>query len=65
MGDGDTPTYPGGMSNPGRPVPLTCPPEYAGRCARCHAVCHRYGPGGNPLCASCRDEVRALRGGKY
>ncbi|MFB9558610.1 hypothetical protein [Streptomyces roseoviridis] len=30
--------------------PQMCPPEYVGRCAVCQADCHRYGPGGNPLC---------------
>jgi hypothetical protein len=25
-----------------------------GPCARCQATCHRYGPGGNPLCRACR-----------
>ncbi|MFE1383510.1 hypothetical protein ACFW6S_31645 [Streptomyces sp. NPDC058740] len=30
--------------------PQMCPPEYLGRCAICQADCHRYGPGGNPLC---------------
>jgi hypothetical protein len=25
-----------------------------GPCARCQTTCHRYGPGGNPLCPTCR-----------
>ena len=30
------------------------PPGQGGPCARCRAVCHRYGVGGGPLCPSCR-----------
>ncbi|WP_309031529.1 hypothetical protein [Streptomyces alfalfae] len=41
------------------PAPVNLPPELCpdsrrGLCARCRAVCHRYGPGGRPLCRQCR-----------
>ena len=49
-----TPTAP-------RPAPPTCPSDQVGRCARCQQPCHRYGVGGNPLCALCRAEVEAAR----
>ncbi|GGY71518.1 hypothetical protein GCM10010363_61100 [Streptomyces omiyaensis] len=44
---------------PFRPLPknLTaelCPPDQRGACARCGATCHRFGPGGCPLCQACQ-----------
>lgn len=33
------------------------PADETGRCARCRHPCHRYGDGGNPLCASCAGDV--------
>ncbi|MEU5548091.1 hypothetical protein AB0G85_38480 [Streptomyces sioyaensis] len=34
-------------------VPLLCPSDQLGRCARCQQTCQRYGVGGNPLCVAC------------
>ncbi|MFE6743860.1 hypothetical protein [Streptomyces tubercidicus] len=42
-------------------VTLSCPPKEIGRCATCQQPCHRYGHGGNPLCAQCRAKVEAGR----
>lgn len=33
----------------------TWPANETGRCARCRRLCHRYGQGGGPLCAGCRN----------
>lgn len=33
------------------------PADETGRCARCRRSCHRYGHGGNPLCASCAGDI--------
>lgn len=33
------------------------PADETGRCARCRRPCHRYGNGGNPLCASCHESA--------
>ncbi|WP_267894101.1 hypothetical protein [Streptomyces sp. CB02613] len=32
-----------------------------GPCARCRQPTHRYGHGGNPLCAKCRAELPAKK----
>lgn len=44
---------------PFRPLPKNLPPEQCpsdqvGLCARCHSKCHRFGPGGCPLCQTCQ-----------
>lgn len=44
--------------------PLLCPTDQVGQCALCHAKCHRYGPGGNPLCLSCLALVRVRQAKK-
>jgi hypothetical protein len=43
--------------------PLTCSSDQVGHCARCSALCHRYGLGGNPLCASCLKDAQEQWGG--
>ncbi|MFB6528699.1 hypothetical protein [Streptomyces sp. NPDC056399] len=55
------------MTTPARPVnlpPQMCPPPLLGRCARCHAACHRYGFGGNPLCQAHQHKVAELQAKK-
>lgn len=52
------------MTTPARPAPLACSPSQVGLCARCRMPCHRYGAGGNPLCATCREAVEVARGKK-
>ncbi|MFC8008709.1 hypothetical protein [Streptomyces cinereoruber] len=52
------------MTTPVNLPPEQCPPSLLGRCSRCHAPCHRYGHGGNPLCQSCRATVEAARAPK-
>ncbi|ORT47183.1 hypothetical protein [Frankia sp. KB5] len=32
--------------------------DEVGPCAACHAYHHRYGPGGGPLCPTCRAAIR-------
>ncbi|TBO60212.1 hypothetical protein EYS09_07890 [Streptomyces kasugaensis] len=50
------------MATPtGRPIPLLCPSDQVGRCARCQQPCHRYGVGANPLCQTCRQAVETAR----
>ncbi|MFI8792579.1 hypothetical protein [Streptomyces sp. NPDC055105] len=46
---------------PAKGDPLLCSSDQVGECALCHAKCHRYGPGGNPLCLSCLVDVEAGR----
>lgn len=57
-------TYDDGMSDTVRPKPPapTCAPAYVGPCQGCQEPCHRYGPGGCPLCVLCLDAVEAARG---
>ncbi|MGW7603207.1 competence protein CoiA family protein [Streptomyces antimycoticus] len=38
-------------------VRLGCATEQVGPCASCRELAHRYGPGGNPLCAACRGRL--------
>ncbi|NUQ95854.1 MAG: hypothetical protein HOY79_04595 [Streptomyces sp.] len=54
------------MSSPVRPKPPApeCPPALVGPCQGCQQPCHRYGMGGNPLCAVCLPPVRALQAKK-
>ncbi|GAA2034630.1 hypothetical protein GCM10009839_38950 [Catenulispora yoronensis] len=40
------------------------PADETGRCATCQRPCHRYGNGGGPLCAGCRDADRACAPGE-
>lgn len=34
---------------------LGCAVDQVGPCASCQKLTHRYGPGGNPLCSTCRE----------
>lgn len=36
-------------------TPSDVPPGAAGPCVTCHRTTRRYGPGGNPKCAQCRE----------
>ena len=65
-GGGPVRPYDGGMSTPTvadrtKPPAPECAPSQVGLCAKCQHPCHRYGPGGNPLCVICRSEVEAAR----
>lgn len=44
------------------PSALTCPGDKVGPCAACRRNTHRYGLGGNPLCAWCMTTARDNRG---
>ncbi|MFJ9810713.1 hypothetical protein ACIRTB_21050 [Streptomyces sp. NPDC101158] len=41
--------------------PELCSAEQRELCAACQAVCHRYGPGGCPLCKACQAKALALQ----
>lgn len=59
-------SYDGGMLTADRPKPPApvCPPAQVGPCQGCQQPTHRYGNGGNPLCAVCLPPVRAAQGTK-
>lgn len=52
-----TPVYPVRNAPPQPADAPSWPADETGRCARCRCLCHRYGHGGNPLCADCRAET--------
>lgn len=52
------------MPQPVKGDPLLCLTDQVGECALCHAKCHRYGSGGNPLCLSCLALVRVRQAKK-
>ena len=57
----------GGMTSPvPRTVPPApvCPPAQVGPCTGCGHPTHRYGIGGNPLCAICLPPVVARQAKK-
>jgi len=47
-----------------KPPAPDCAPAYVGPCQGCQQPCHRYGPGGNPLCIICKRELEAGRAGR-
>ncbi|MCZ4607384.1 hypothetical protein O3S80_27200 [Streptomyces sp. Lzd4kr] len=56
-----TPTPAGAETPYSAAARLGCSVEQMGYCARCRGYCHRYGKGGNPLCATCREVVERGR----
>lgn len=41
--------------------PEMTPSDQVGLCAVCHSRCHRYGPGGCPLCQDCQAKAPAMQ----
>jgi len=51
------------IDRPKPPAP-DCAPAYVGPCQGRQQPCHRYGPGGNPLCSICTRQLEAWRAGR-